>query len=49
MAQDERPFRRMLCETNGYTTAAPLPSPNTADTITASGSARIQFPNAGLE
>lgn len=49
MAQDERPFRTTLCETNGYTTAAPLPSPNTADTFIASGSARIQFPNAGLE
>lgn len=49
MARGEHPFRVMLCETNGYTTAAPLPSPNTADTFIARGSARIQFPNAGLE
>lgn len=29
--------------------SSPLPSPHTADTFIASGSARIQFPNAGLE
>jgi len=49
MAQDESPIQIVLCETNGYTTAAPLPSPNTADTFIASGSAKIQFLNAGLE
>lgn len=49
MAQDESPIQITLCETNGYTTAAPLPSPNTADTFIASGSAKIQFLNAGLE
>lgn len=49
MAQDESPIQITLCETNGYTTAAPLPSCNTADTFIASGSAKIQFLNAGLE